>query len=235
MRILRQSEQYTYSGNIVPARGHYTDMNTARPPMSADEKATLGGWNETRDALRDIGGRWRENPVTLKDGRQTNVYLDPKNVFSSNRHMNNVAHAMINHANALGLKYNAIGGPTMGADVISHGMVAHHPDPDMGWFTVRDKAKTDHGLGKWIEGTEIGPQHSVILTDDVADSGKSLVDAYHKVRDTGANVAAVMPVVDRGDATKARFGELGVPYHPLMNYSDLGINTLSPNANPQAG
>jgi orotate phosphoribosyltransferase len=141
--------------------------------------------------------------------------------------MTNLSKAMINHADALGLNYNAVGGPTMGADVVGHGMVAHHPNPDMGWFTVRDQPKTTHGLGKWIEGTEIGPNHSVILTDDVADSGKSLVDAYHKVKGTGAQVSAVMPVVDRGNRTRQQFDALGVPYHPLMNYEDLGINPLS--------
>jgi orotate phosphoribosyltransferase len=224
MKILKQADQFAYhyaAEGLTPTPG-------PRPPMSAQEKSALPHWNETRDALRDIGGRWRDTPVTLKDGRQTNVYLDPKNVFSTNRHMTNLSRAMLAHADALGLDYNAVGGPTMGADVVSHGMVAHHPNPDMGWFTVRDRPKSDHGLGKWIEGTEVGPNHKVILTDDVADSGRSLVDAYHKVRSTGAQVAAVMPVVDRADQTGPQFEQLGVPYHPLMRYEDLGINSLTP-------
>jgi orotate phosphoribosyltransferase len=218
LRIQRQSESFAYRlGSMTPE----------------EKAARLPHWQPTVDALRDIGGRYRETPVPLKDGRTTNVYLDPKNVFSSGRHMNNLAKAMIEHAHALGIDYNAVGGPTMGADVISHSMVAHHPNPDMGWYTVRDNAKT-HGLGKWIEGTEIGPNHNVILTDDVADSGKSLVDAYHKVRESGANVAAVMPVVERGDKTAAQFKQLGVPYHPLIHYNDLGIKTLSgPQQQPQ--
>jgi len=191
-------------------------------------------WQPVVDALREIGGRYRENPVTLKDGRQTNIYLDAKNVFASGRHMNNLSQAMLEHAQSLGIDYNAVGGPTMGADVISHGMVAHHPNPDMGWFTVRDQPKSDHGLGKWIEGTELGPNHKVIITDDVADTGKSLVDAYHKVRESGAQVAAVMPVVERGDKTRAQFEQLGVPYHPLCNYQDLGIQTLSNQEPPPA-
>jgi orotate phosphoribosyltransferase len=223
MKVLRQSETFAFSH----ARHVLAASPPVRGPLSAQEKeAHLPGWAETRDALRDIGGRYRETPVPLKDGRSTHVYLDPKNVFSSGGHMNNMAKAMLAHADHLGLDYNAIGGPTMGADVISHSMVANHPDPNMGWYTVRDKAKA-HGLGKWIEGTEIGPQHNVILTDDVADSGKSLVDAYHKVKESGANVAAVMPLVERGDKAADHFAGLGVPYHPLVHYNDLGIHTLS--------
>jgi len=214
-------------------RDHLRHHHGGRGKVAAPAAHQRGPhWQPTVDALREIGGRYRDQPVTLKDGRQTNIYLDPKHVFSSNKHMNNLSQAMLEHAQALGIDYNAVGGPTMGADVISHGMVAHHPNPDMGWFTVRDKPKSDHGLGKWIEGTEIGPNHKVILTDDVADTGKSLVDAYHKVRESGAQVTAVMPVVERGDKTRAQFEQLGVPYHPLCNYQDLGIDTLSQEPPP---
>jgi orotate phosphoribosyltransferase len=215
-RIQRQSEAFAL-------RYAEADLGPRRGPH----------WQAVVDALRDIGGRYREEPVTLKDGRQTHVYLDPKHVFSSGRHMNNMAKAMLEHADNLGIDYNAVGGPTMGADVISHAMVAHSPNPDLGWYTVRDKAKA-HGLGKWIEGTELGPGHNVILTDDVADSGKSLIDAYHKVRETGANVAAVMPIVERGDKAGPQFEAMGVPYHPLVHYNDLGIKTLSQGPPPSS-
>lgn len=232
--IQRQAEQFAYRYAVEdPALAPPPAAPpTAAPPagasprMSAEEKsASLPHWQHTVNALHDIGGRYRDTPVPLKDGRQTHVYLDPKHVFSSGKHMNNMAKAMLEHAQALGIDYNAVGGPTMGADVISHGMVAHSENPDLGWYTVRDNAKA-HGLGKWIEGTELGPNHNVILTDDVADSGKSLVEAYHKIRESGANVAAVMPVVERSDKTESQFQALGVPYHPLVHYNDLGIPPL---------
>jgi orotate phosphoribosyltransferase len=85
--------------------------------------------------------------------------------------------------------------------------------------------------GGWIEGSELGPQDRVLLTDDVADTGRSLIDAYHRISSTGAKVAGVMPMVERGDQAGPQFAKLGVPYHPLMHYNDLGINTLS---NPPA-
>ena len=169
-------------------------------------------------------------PVTLKDGRQTNIYLDMKSVLSNGRRMGQAAQAMAEYAKSLGLDYNAVGGPTMGADVVSHGMLAHNPDLE--WFSVRGKPKT-YGTtnpGGWIEGAHLGPQHRVILTDDVADTGKSLVDAYNRVRETGANVTAVMPIADRRNKTRTQFEQLGVPYYPLMSYNDLGIDTLSPQA-----
>lgn len=202
-----------------------------RAEAPGDERYQRQHWPVLRQTIADIGGRWREKPVTLADGSQTNVYLDLKSVLSNGHRNNQASHAMLEHLNELGLDYNAVGGPTMGADMVSHGMAAHNPDLD--WFAVRSAPKTTHGLGKWIEGAEIGPQHKVVLTDDVANTGKSLVDAYHKIRESGAQVSAVVPIVDRGDKTRNQFQAMGVPYHPLMSYEDLGINTLSQSPSPK--
>lgn len=212
MKILKQAEQFPHRHAVMGAPGE-------------PDKSQYEHWPGLRDTISSIGGRWRDQPVTLGDGSKTNVYLDLKSVLSNGHRMNQAARAMHEHAQNLGLDYNAIGGPTMGADMLSHTMTSHNPD--LNWFSVRDKPKTTHGLGKWVEGAEIGPDHKVIITDDVANTGKSLVDAYHKIRETGAQVSAIMPIVDRGDKTRNQFKALGVPYHPLMSYDDLGINTLS--------
>lgn len=238
MKIERQSQQWPH--RVAGLYRHAVEMPPTEPSLSAPtpfpaapDKSQYEHWPGLVNTIRDIGGRWREDPVTLADGSQTNVYLDLKSVLSKGHHMNAASKAMLEHANALGLDYNAVGGPTMGADMVSHGMAAHNPDLD--WFAVRSAPKTTHGLGKWIEGAEIGPDHKVLLTDDVANTGKSLVDAYHKIRESGSQVAAVMPIVDRGDKTRKQFEAMGVPYHPLMSYDDLGINTLTQQQGRQAG
>lgn len=223
--IERQHQQWPHRvAALHPARRY------ANAEIPAEQKAMRQHWPGLVNTIREIGGRWRENPVTLADGSKTNIYLDLKSVLSNGHRNNQASHAMLEHLNELGLDYNAVGGPTMGADMVSHGMAAHNPDLD--WFAVRSAPKTTHGLGKWIEGAELGPHHKVVLTDDVANTGKSLVDAYHKIRESGAQVSAVVPIVDRGDKTRNQFRALGVPYHPLMSYEDLGINTLSQPQGP---
>lgn len=193
------------------------------------------------DLLKTVGGRYREDPITLATGEQTHVYLDVKGVLDRGSRVKLAAMAMIEklaEAQTAGIptqEVTAIGGPTMGADVLSHAIVLladlspsskTHPDEDIEWFSVRDHAKTDHGLGKWIEGAELGPDDYVILTDDVANSGKSLVEAYGRIYETGARVVAVMPLVDRSDQTAAKFAELGIPYLPLLTSEDLGLAPL---------
>jgi orotate phosphoribosyltransferase len=62
--------------------------------------------------------------------------------------------------------------------------------------------------------------------DDVASTGKSLVEAYEKVMATGATVVAVISLVDRAGRTQAGFAALAVPYLPLVTYNDLGLPPL---------
>lgn len=178
--------------------------------------------------MRAAAGR-REEPVTLATGEKTWVYLDVKGVLTRRWEMNIAADAMNNHVKRF--RPTAIGGPTMGADVLSHVMVSRAWwDADWSWFSVRDSRKTTHGLGLWIEGHRLGPGDQVVITDDVASSGKSLVEACERVNETGAIIAAVAPFVDRSGVAEARLRDAGyrsMQYAPLMTYEDLGLEPLA--------
>lgn len=178
--------------------------------------------------MRDVATRRREEPVTLANGGQTWVYLDVKGVLTTRWRLNLVADAMLDHVNQF--NPTAIGGPTMGADVLVHAMISRGWwNESLAWFAVRDTRKTTHGLGLWIEGHRLGPGDRVVITDDVASTGKSLVEACEKVAGTGANIVAVMPFVDRSGIAEARLRGAGFqfPYYPLMTHEDLGLEPLA--------
>lgn len=176
--------------------------------------------------MRIVAARRRDEPVTLATGEQTHVYLDPKGVLTTRWRICVAADAMNDHIAQF--TPTAVGGPTMGADVLAHVMVARSYDPMLAWFAVRDRRKTDHGLGLWIEGHRLGPGDRVVITDDVANSGKSLVEAYERVLETGAEIVAVAPFVDRSGVAAEWLDDLGynAPYAPLMTYEDLGLEPL---------
>lgn len=186
------------------------------------------------DLLKVVGGRYRETPVVLGTGEKTHVYLDVKGVLDRGSRLNLAADALYSHIWAKVAephRITAIGGPTMGADVLSHTISSRDDDGirvarEWKWFSVRDKAKTSHGLGRWIEGAELDSADGVILTDDVANSGNSLIEAYGRIYETGARVMAVVPLVDRSDQTAPKFAELGIPYIPLLTSADLGLEPL---------
>lgn len=175
--------------------------------------------------MRDLATQPREEPVTLASGEKTSVYLDVKGVLTTRWRMNVAADAMLEHV--IPFEPTAIGGPTMGADVLAHVMISRAWwDESLSWFSVRDRRKTTHGLGLWIEGHRLGPDDRVVLTDDVASTGKSLAEAYARILETGAQVVAVAPFVDRSGVAVAQMA-LGTPYVPLMTYEDLGLEPLA--------
>lgn len=184
------------------------------------------------ELLKEVGGRYRETPIHLATGEETHVYLDVKGVLDRGSRLNLAADALTEHIKTLAgfHQVTAIGGPTMGADILAHAIVSREFEPgggeDLKWFSIRDHAKTDHGLGKWIEGAELGPDDYVVITDDVANSGKSLVEAVERVQATGAHVVAVMPLVDRSDQTADKMEALGTPYFPLLTSKDLDLKPL---------
>lgn len=201
------------------------------------KRAGLTHWQPIVDLVKEVGGRHREVAVKLAGGGETHVYLDVKGVLDRRSRLNLAADAMLEWLEAQSAvisggtheflrSITAIGGPTMGADVLAHVMVARADAEDWKWFSVRDTAKTDHGLGRWIEGAELGPDDKVILTDDVASTGKSLRESYERIIETGAQVLAVIPLVERGRSAGAYFEDLGVPYLPVIDYTELGLEAL---------
>lgn len=180
-----------------------------------------------RERVREMLYRRAHSPaetILLRTGATTPVYLDPKSVFDTGPALNLVGMAMNHHISRLKLYPGSVGGPTMGSDFLSHAVVLTSSTP-MKWFSVRERAKK-HGAGKLLEGG-IGPTGLglAVITDDVVDSGDSLMHAYEVVRPMVSRVA-VIPLVDRADKAAPRFERLGVLYRPLLTYVDLDIESL---------
>lgn len=185
------------------------------------DRTRISGFADLVGLLKDAA-QPRTTPVVLAGGGETDVYLDVKAVLDTGAKVRLAVQCMYEWLTQLSMRPTAIGGPTMGADAISHGMVTYLNNATR-WFSVRSTPNTSHGLGKWVEGATLGPGDQVLLTDDVASTGNSLVDAYGHVTGTGASVLAVIPLVDRSGAAGNRFTE---PYYPLITYSDIGIDPI---------
>jgi orotate phosphoribosyltransferase len=203
------------------------------------------------ELIKERGTTPREDTIKLSGGGETDIYLDIKGVLDCGRYLARAGmaymewFATISKAGIVDLNdANVIGGPTMGADGLAHALVVLSAfavgvmrkadgipeealrDLDKRWFSVRSEPKLDHGLGRWIEGTTLGPEDKVILVDDVASTGQSLFDAWLRVSETGAEVLAVVPLVDRADKAEKLFEPHGVPYLPILTYHDLEIPPL---------
>jgi len=87
---------------------------------------------------------------------------------------------------------------------------------------VRKEPK-GRGTNKLVEGGNVGPGSRVLLVDDIVTSGGSIRKACDVVQELGAEVVLACTVVDRGEVARRYFEQIGVPYEPLLTYTDLGI------------
>jgi orotate phosphoribosyltransferase len=185
----------------------------------------VAGRDEALRLVRDLGYHRREEPFRLASGQLSHDYVDVKLAIDTGERLRVVSAAMLELARAMGLDLTHVGGLTMGADPLAHGIAM--VDERLGWFSVRKEPK-QRGLSRWIEGARVGPGDRVLLVDDVVTTGGSIQQAYEHVVESGATVVGAMPVLDRGEVAGAFFTERGIPFQGLLSYVDLGIEPVGP-------
>ena len=175
-----------------------------------------------RTGLRSTG-----EPVRLASGVRSSHFVDAKRALSKWADLHVACQAIHQTTRRAGILFDAVGGPALGAVPLAVGVAAVG---NSRWFTVRKPDPSAVTTGWTVEGALIGRGHRVLLVDDVTTSGGSLHDACRAVTESGADVAAVATLVDRGDHAHRLFERLNVPYLPILTYRDLGIGPVAPPA-----
>ncbi|MDT5018923.1 MAG: orotate phosphoribosyltransferase, partial [Mycobacterium sp.] len=176
-------------------------------------------WQAAFDLIRTRGHERRAEPFKLVSGQLSHDYIDGKYAIDTGERLTIVSRAVADLATANGIEFDAVGGLTMGADPLAHGIAMV---TGKAWFSVRKEQKT-RGREQWIEGTRLEPGTRVMLVDDVISTGGSTEIALERVTAAGAVVTGVIPMVDRGDAAAKRFALRNIPFVALVTYRDLGI------------
>jgi orotate phosphoribosyltransferase len=179
-------------------------------------------WQAAFELIRTRGYEHRAEPFKLASGQLSHDYIDGKFAVDSGDRLTVVSRAVADLAVMHAIEFDAVGGLTMGADPLAHGVAMV---TGKAWFSVRKEQK-QRGREQWIEGTRIEPGMRVLLVDDVISTGGSTAQAFDRVTAAGAVVTGVIPMVDRGDVAAQLFAERGVPFHALVTYRDLGIEPI---------
>ena len=163
----------------------------------------------------------RTGDFVLKSGRRSSWFIDSKQTTCRPDGMLLVADAALQ---VMPADASAIGGLTMGADAAAFGIaaVAATRGRMLRSFSVRKEVK-DHGAGGRLAGA-LEPGDKVVITEDTVSRGTSLFEAVDVVRDLGAEVVLIMPVVDRGGTCAALCESAGIAYRPLVTAEDLGFS-----------
>lgn len=183
-------------------------------------RPALSERDELIRVLREDGHLELEGPVQLASGDWSRHFIDVKRALATGAAAALAARSILELVDEHGIAFDSVGGLTMGADLLAHGVAIVRPE--VRWFSVRKQAK-HRGTARRIEGAELGAGSRVLLVDDVVTRGGSILDALQAVRATGAVVTAALTVVDRGDYGAPAFEAEGVPYFSLTTYHDLAL------------
>ncbi|HEY2447107.1 MAG TPA: orotate phosphoribosyltransferase [Rhizomicrobium sp.] len=144
---------------------------------------------------------FRRGKFTLASGRESEMYFNLKPTMMHPRGALLAAHAFLARIRAEGV--DLVGGLEMGAVPLMGSLAAlsEKEGRPVRTFFVRKKQK-QHGTRELIEG--LGPGESlkgsrVMIVDDVATTGGSILDAAHTAREAGASVDAALVIIDRGE------------------------------------
>ncbi len=171
--------------------------------------------------LYEIGAVQKGN-FKLASGRDSNIYIDIRTAVLNTLCLNLLVSCMAGPMR--GLHPDSIGsdegpGPSvlLGAMLLKSAPAHHKTEKErvhLSGFVLRKTTK-DHGTKKAYEGI-IGERP--VIFEDVATSGKSLVNAIHRMP---VKPIAAIVVVDRCEGAAAALNEIGVPLRSLLTMNDL--------------
>jgi len=135
---------------------------------------------------------------TLSSGKKSNYYMDCKLTTLDPEGALLTGYCILELLDELGVKPDAIGGLSMGADplVTAAGVVSAIEKRPLPGFLVRKKAK-EHGRQKQLEGMENPRGKKVVIVDEVCTTGGSTQEAIEAAEREGCEVVAVISLVDR--------------------------------------
>lgn len=159
-----------------------------------------------------------DEPVRLASGDLSRHFVDTNRALARGGDLRVACLALIELAAEMGVEYDAVGGLTMGADKLAHGVSVVAGTE---WFSVR-KAPKQRGTNRRVEGADVNGRR-VLLVEDVVTRGGSIADALAAIRQEGGSVVAAASVVDRGHFGTRLFEAEQLAYRALVTYEDLGI------------
>ncbi len=162
-------------------------------------------------------------PTVLASGVTSSFYFDGKMVTLRPDGAYYLARHLLDSMPAD--EYDAIGGLTMGADPISAAVstLSHELGCPKTAFIVR-KERKKHGRKKRIEGP-LANGARVVIVDDVATSGGSIMDAVHAVEEErGCQVVRVVALVDRQQGARELFEAAGYQFTAVFTAEELGVS-----------
>lgn len=157
---------------------------------------------------------------TLASGKESSYYINSKKALFASEAVALLGELLWEATRDLQIQ--AIGGLEVGAIPMAAAaaMRYHQEGRKLEGFFVRKQAKA-HGSQERIEGV-LQPGMRVAMVDDVLTTGGSVLQAVEEVEKRGANIVAVLCIVDRLEGARELLAPR-YPYMPLFTIRDFGV------------
>lgn len=164
----------------------------------------------------------KRGEFVLSSGKTSNYYLDGRVITLTPEGAFLVASIILELYKDK--KIVAIGGPTLGADPIVGAIacLSHIKNIPLKTFIVR-KAVKEHGTQRQIEGPIIEKGSKVILVDDVATTGKALIEAKLALDKVGILADNAIVIVDRCEGASENLAKEGLTLESIFTIKDFGL------------
>lgn len=182
------------------------------PPLELDRQALIALIKD--DAVF-------HGDFTLSSGKKATYYIDMRRLTLDHRAAPAIGRLVLDVIRDLDV--DAVGGLTLGADPIANAVLhaSVHTDRPIDAFVVRKEPK-DHGRGRQIEGADVAGKR-VVIVEDTSTTGGSPLKAAQVVTAAGAEVVAVVTVVDRKTGAQAAVEAEGFEWRSVIDLDDLGL------------
>ncbi len=166
---------------------------------------------------------YEKREVILTSGRKSNFYFDGKQTTLHPEGAYLTGKLMYDIIKKAGVKVEAVGGPTIGADPIatSISIVSYLEGNPIPAFIVRKQPK-GHGKNLWIEGNKnLIKGANVAIVEDVITTGGSILKAIEVVEKEGFKVSMVVVLVDREEGGRENIENKGYKLFSVFKRSDF--------------
>jgi len=165
-----------------------------------------------------------EEPFTLKSGKESRLFIDIKEASLNPDILDEIQSsifymfAMKTNPTDLFMKYERIGSVAVGGIPVATIISYFSKVPQI---IVRSE-KHDRGTQSQVIGN--CKNKRVLLVEDVATSGGSIINAVRAIREAGGSCNNCIVVVDRQEGAERNCLDNGINLISLLKKSDFGIN-----------
>lgn len=175
------------------------------------------------EMIRQRSFRSTETPsFRLSSGAMSRFYFDLKPVTHSPTGLKFIGDLYLDKMDELGIRPDAIGGLTMGADPIAVAVARASFDrpPHVEAFVIRKEPK-QHGTAQQLEGY-VRQGDRVVIVDDVVTTGASTIKAIRAAEVQKVTILAVVVLLDRCEQNGMKNIEAcGYPAYSILNIHDF--------------